>query len=231
MRYGLHTCSFRPSLFSTRGAEYFIRRLPALLAYTIILLSCALRADIIWLANGKAVEGSATLVDDKIRVIERDGKGEFELSTAAVVRVDVGIWLEDLDPAARSRTQRAMATPTIAAPAPTLPGSDTVRRHTGIRLRSLWPEKGRKMDVRAYTMITGMIGFVFFSLLSTVCFVIVVIAAFRHHVVAGLLVLFVPLAVFVYLFTYYTGRKGRMFLYLISPMLWSVIWILMMLKK
>lgn len=188
----------------------------------VALLAAVARGDIIWLANGKALEGTAEQVGDKIRVIERDGKGEYELSTAIVVRVDQGIWLEDLEPGARAQAQRAMQVPTIAEPAKALPGEDALRRR-GISWRKLMQGSGQQKSQKMYSVLVGCIGMVFFMILSLVAFIITVIDAFRRHMVAGLVVLFVPLAVFVYVVKCYSGQKGRMILALLSPVLWGVV--------
>jgi len=198
-------------------------------AWLAVMMAVGCRGDIIWLVNGKALEGSAELVGGKVRVVERDGKGEYELSTAMVARVDVGIWLEDLEPAARAEAQRALQVPTVAEPARALPGEEALRRR-GLSWRKLLcdTDTNKKNNLQKYTVIVGMVGCVFFVILSLVAFIITLIDAFRKHVVAGLVVLLVPLAVLVYASVYYSGRKGRMFMALISPVIWLVVvWLML----
>jgi len=198
-------------------------------AWLAVMMAVGCCGDIIWLVNGKALEGSAELVGDKVRVVERDGKGEYELSTAIVARVDVGMWLEDLEPAARAEAQRAMRVPTVAGPARALPGEDVLRRR-GIRVRDigwLWGSDAKNKQ-QVYTLWVGLIGCLFFCGVSIGAFIVTLIHAFKKHIAAGLVVLFVPLAVLVYVCFYYTGRRVRMLLALVSPVAWLVVvWLML----
>ncbi|MCX7846768.1 MAG: hypothetical protein N2595_01875 [bacterium] len=187
----------------------------------LLLFSTLARADIVWLTTGKALEGIAEPVDGKIRVLERDGKGEYELSTALVVRVDQGVWLEDLDPDARTQVQRAMHVPSVAEPTPALPGEQLF--HSAAQIwRRLLGSPTKPIHIK-YTLIVALIGLAFFTLLSLACFIKVLLAAFRHHLIAGLALLLVPPAVLVYTLFFYPGNRKKLLLALLSPFLWCII--------
>lgn len=186
----------------------------------VFIFAASPRADIIWLTTGKALEGTAKQVDGKLRITERNGNGEFELSTALVVRVDQGIWLEDLKRSERAHVEQALTVSTISEPSRTAAAAQALRKPVAWWRRLVG--SGPDSRQRAYTLCVAIIGWAFFSLLSLTTFISVVITAFRQRLIIGLIALLPPLTL-IYVLAFYTNRRLRTMIALLSPVLWSLI--------
>ena len=194
-----------------------------------LLAFCILNAmgDIIWFNDGAYEEGRVEVLDDKVRVYEREGTGMYEIQSNLVNRIDYNTWKEDLAPGVRKKARVTIMTNVIVA------GQDTA-----ITVTTRWDQTAMDTQVQKYTRnlnfsvnnkkgIVTLIGVVIFFILmltALVCEIIILVDAFKKSLWWGLACLFVPFVFLYYLIFEYTGNKLRMFMLIVSPVIFIVLW-------
>ncbi len=192
-----------------------------------IVVGCAaLHADVVVFNDGHYDEGYVTPVGERIIVRSRDGRSEYRIGTSLVERIHVNRWYADLE----AEEKAAMTVFEQAAPPPrgpvsaARPGAAAVRQGRVQLQRLLWrvgfgAQADGLQQARALAMVVGML---IAMLVMSASMVFLIIDAFKHSSAWGLLCLLCPPAQLVYLFTVYTGSKGRVLLGLLAPLWWAL---------
>ncbi|NLF38662.1 hypothetical protein GX586_04410 [bacterium] len=200
---------------------------PFALSCALALAAAGAAADVIFLRNGDIVEGFATNAGDRLIVRERREIGEFALSTELVERIAYGVWIENVftgkfDASAidTSAIDAPMAPQTEPDATPLVSHAQQVRKPAMPKSVSRLLTGGKRGAT--VTILVLAAGFVFFSLVSAVCYIVVLVDAFKTGILWGLLCLFIMPAVYVYVAACYHGARAKVFFGLISPLLWAL---------
>jgi len=182
--------------------------------------------DLIYFDNGDIDEGFATSNGAIMTITTEDKKGEYGVSTNRVLRVEFGLWFKDLN---ESERRIAEASKNMAVVKKTLSTIEEVHQtvvpQVQRELRNLNKKFSFIPDSKGSKTMMIMNIFLIFVLIvliivSVVCNIVVLVDAFRYSIVWGILSLFVPLVLFIYFITRYTGNKGKTFFWMISPIIW-----------
>ena len=189
-------------------------------------------ADLIYFDNGDIDEGFATADGVIMTITSKDKKGEYGVSTNRVLRVKVGLWFEDLNEAERDVAESSKNMESVekilnpieyvkrAVPAQLQTHSTKLNKITGFL-----PDSKDSMVL----LVSNLFLFLVFTILiivSAVCNIIVLIDAFKNSIVWGILSLFVPIVLLIYLLTAYRGNKGKIFFWMLSPIIWFALMLL-----
>ena len=183
-------------------------------------------ADLIYFDNGDIDEGFATTNGAIMTITSEDKKGEYGVSTNRVLRVEFGLWFKDLNDAERSIAE---ASKNMEVVKKTLGTIDEVR-HTVVpkvqrelgnlnKKFSLIPDSNGSKAMMGINVFLFAV-FIVLVIVSVVCNIVVLIDAFKNSIVWGILSLFIPIVLFIYFLTRYTGNKGKTFFWMISPIIW-----------
>jgi hypothetical protein len=192
---------------------------------TGIVVSCAmLHADVVVFKDGHYDEGYVTSAGERIRVRSRDGRSEYQISTSHVERIHANQWYANLE--AEEKASMTVTEPVVPSePASVASPIAMYMRMGRMQLqRQLWrlglrADAGGLQQVAALAIAAGML---LTFVIMCVCAVFLIIDAFKRSTAWGLACLLCPPAQLVYLFTVYTGSKGRMLLGLLAPFWWAL---------
>ncbi len=183
-------------------------------------------ADLIYFDNGDVDEGYATAEGAIMTITSKDKKGEYGVSTNRVLRVETGLWFKDLNKIERNIAEASKNMETVKK---TLSTIGEVHQTVVPQVQRELEKLNKKFSFlpssngsKAMRISNYFLFFVFFTLVivSAVCNIIVLIDAFKNSIVWGILSLFVPIVLFIYLLTGYRGNKGKTFFWIISPLIW-----------
>jgi hypothetical protein len=196
----------------------------------IILMSQAVCADVIFFKNGKMEQGYVEVKGNKYCVRDRVGGGEVEFYTGIVKKIEYGIWFEDLDTKIRSQAMTSIITnePSAEDAVSTVVTTDWsfVETQPGeVDFETLMKDVNQ---TAIWMWLLGLALFAILMVVSFVCWIIVLVDAFKSSIWWGLGSVFIPIIFLIYLIIEYTGNKGRMFLLVYGPYIFIVLWWWMM---
>ncbi len=145
------------------------------------------------------------------------------MSTNKIEAIEYGAWIDD-----KGQDIKAIAEDSKGY---TAPGSKAINKISstkvkGISLKSAFGSLG---TARGISMIIFVIGTFACFIVAFVGNIIILVDAFKKSLAWGFLCIFVPLILFIYLLTNYTGNKGRMFFWVyLFPLIWVLAGILLM---
>jgi len=190
----------------------------------LLVISClfvnSLLADVIYFSNGDIDEGHVKSNGDRFIISTKDMTGSYGIQTNKVLFIKYGEWLENLDEATQKVAENTKKTKSITSGKV----EDTI-----IEIEGKLPKQiSKSIDISKLKVGNPMIWvmgslLVVFIILSTVCIIFLLIDAFKYSLAWGLCSLFIPFVIWIYLFTNYSGNKGKMFLGIISPFLWIIL--------
>lgn len=202
----------------------------SLAAGVIILMSQTIWADVIFFKNGKMEQGYVEVTGNKYRVKDRVGGGEVEFYTGIVKKIEYGMWFEDLDPKVRSQAVTSIITnePAAGDTMPTVVTADWALVETPPDHLDFDTIMEDVNPTALWLWGSGLLLFFILWVVSFVCWILVLVDAFKSSIWWGLGSLFIYLVFLIYLIFEYSGRKGRMFLLVHSPYIFIVLWWWMM---
>ncbi len=187
-------------------------------------------ADVIMFSDGAFDEGYVRCTGAFITVIGRDGKSEYSVSTALVAQIEYDRWYSELDAQARASTKGGPITTVNTQNYLMATTSEAVQRQLHKQRSALtWMSTFMKKDgpcpsarstVQALSTLVIFLGFIVCGLITFIASIFLIIDAFKHSVLWGLLCLLCGVALFIYLFAEYEGRRGRMYFFLTAPLWW-----------
>ena len=187
--------------------------------FYILLFANFIFADVIYFSNGDIDEGHVKLQGKNIMVTTKNKKGSYGIPTNSIKRIEKGIWLDDLDLSVRKVAENTRITkPIIADKA--IRTINTVNNVLQKKFSFLSYKQSEKIPMQV--IIICSICFILI-IVSFVCRIVLWVDAFQFSIAWGLCSLFIPFVIWIYLFTNYTGNKGKMFLWLLSPILWLIL--------
>ncbi|RLD11444.1 MAG: hypothetical protein DRI44_03595 [Chlamydiae bacterium] len=188
----------------------------------ILVIFClfvnSLFADVIYFSNGDIDEGHVKSNGDRFIISTKDMTGSYGIQTNKVMLVKYGEWLENLDEATQRVAENTKKTKALF-------GGNKAQKAIN-KITGILPDKvptcifGKSMS--AQVIIIGSI-FIFLSFVSLIYSIILLVDAFKCSLAWGLCSLFIPFVIWFYLFTNYTGSRGKMFFWLISPVVWGTL--------
>lgn len=192
----------------------------------LFLIANLIFADLIYFDNGDIDEGFA-IADGVIMTIRsKDKKGEYGVSTNRVLRVKVGLWFEDLNEAERDVAESSKKMESVEKTLDpieyvkhTVPAQLQIHSTKLNKITGLLPNSTGSMILLVSNLFLFLV-FVTLVIVSGICNIIVLIDAFKNSILWGILSLFVPIVLFIYLLTGYRGNKGKTFFWIISPLIW-----------
>ena len=212
-------------------------------AALLFLIANLSLADLIYFANGDIDEGFAITNGAILTVKSNDKKGKYGVPTNCVLYVKYGMWFEDLNEAERivAESSGNMAgvekSLTSIERMQQMNPVDMLQEQSNECIDSLPSGLRNALDnVRGGNVSTAemisrvalLIVALILYIVSIVCSIIILIDAFKTSVIWGLLCIFVPFAFPIYFFVKYTGKKFKMFFWIvIAPILWMAIMFLM----
>ena len=190
------------------------RRARAVVA--VLALSTPVVADVLWLDNGKKLEGTIEEYTDVVEIRERNGPGLYGVASAKVVRVEYGVWLSDVDQSTN---------PVMYANGEQATGSDVEVLYepqgSGVTADLMTSELAERAQQVPHVIVVIIgLGLVVWLLISLIATIVLLVDAFKHNVLWGVLCFIFNPLLWIHLFVNYKGRKFIMFLLLISPLLW-----------
>jgi len=198
----------------------------------LFLIANFIFADVIYFDNGDIDEGFATADGVIMTITSKDKKGEYGVSTNRVIRVKVGLWFEDLNEAERDIAEASKNMEKVEkilnpieyvkhnVPAQLQTQSAKLNKITGFL-----PNNKDSMVLMVSNLFLILV-FTILVIVSTVCNIIVLVDAFKNSIVWGILSLFIPIVLLVYLLTAYRGNKGKIFFWMLSPIIWFALMLL-----
>ncbi|MCK5851664.1 hypothetical protein KAH27_01435 [bacterium] len=199
-----------------------------------IIISCAflflianlILADLIYFDNGDIDEGFATPDGVIMTIRSKDKKGEYGVSTNRVLRVKVGLWFEDLNEAERDvaeSSKKMESVEKILDPIEyvkhTIPAQLQIHSTKLNKITGLLPNN-KDSTLMRFSSVFLLLMFIILIIVSAVCNIIVLVDAFKNSIAWGILSLLVPIVLLVYLLTAYRGNKGKIFFWMLSPIIW-----------
>ncbi len=183
----------------------------------------SLFADVIYFSNGDIDEGHVTITGNRVVIATRDKKGSYGVSSDSIEKIDYGMWIEDLDISARLIAKNTKKTKALSGANKT---QKTINKITGILPDKVpvptVPTCKFDKSMSAQVIIVGSM-FIILSLVSFIYSIILLVDAFKCSIAWGLCSLFIPFVIWIYLFTNYSGNRGKMFFWLISPLIWGIL--------
>jgi hypothetical protein len=183
----------------------------------------SLLADVIYFSNGDIDEGHVTITGNRVVIVTRDKKGSYGVSSDSVKKIDYGSWVEDLDISARIIAENTKKTKALSKANKT---QQTINKITGVLPDKVpiptVPTCKFDKSMSAQVIIVGSM-FIILSFISLIYSIILLVDAFKCSIAWGLCSLFIPFVIWIYLFTNYTGSRGKMFFWLISPLIWGIL--------
>lgn len=202
---------------------------------TAILLFSSLftHADIIVFTDGGREEGYISNEGAHIRVRMRGKQGEYTVPTQRVAEIRYDVWLDDDTKDATPVSKKFTDTTVDASP----PVAQTKTLNPEMAEEKLSPDnaedklkefinKTSKLNLSIIAL--WVLGAIIFPIIAFIAWIILLAHAFRTSALWGLLVLFVPFALYFFLFLEYEGSKWKMFWLLHAPLFWSIFGILIL---
>ena len=187
--------------------------------FYILLFANFIFADVIYFSNGDIDEGHVTLQGENIRVITKDKKGSYGFPTNSIKRIEKDKWLDDLDLSVRKAAEESkIAKPIVANK--TTHRINTVNQILPKEFSLPTYKPNNKISIQVIIIV--IISFILF-IVSFICRIVLLVDAFKFSIAWGLCSLLIPFVIWIYLFTNYTGNKGKMLLWLLSPFLWLIL--------
>jgi hypothetical protein len=234
--HGSHIEAAAPAFTAAaRGATGAGTRLLRRAVLVLLWFALCAGADVIVFRDGKCDEGYISLTGGFVTVRGRDGRSEYTISTSVVARIEFDRWFRDLGEQAR----RASA----GAPITVATTQSVVSVATGAVLRQLQLERVNLRWLRSFMTKDGarailhsspetlsnlalIVGMLLAFLTAVIATIYLIIDAFKHSILWGVLCFFCNIALLIYLFTQYQGPRARMFLYLTAPVWWALLTVL-----
>jgi len=187
--------------------------------FAILFLVNLSLADVIYFANGDIDEGHVNVEDDMLIIAKKDKTGKYGVPTNSIKRVEYGIWKEDLDPTLRKVVESTKKVKPISVKGT----QHTINRVThalpkNVPMTSYELNQSTKVQTIIFISV-----FILLSIISFVCTIVLLVDAFKCSIAWGLCSLFIPIVIWIYLFTNYSGSKGKMFLWLMAPIMWAIL--------
>jgi len=194
-----------------------IKKLSILLS---VLLINSLFADVIYFSNGDIDEGYARNSGDRFIISTKDMTGSYGVQTNRVMCIKYGKWIENLDEATQKVAKNTKQIKSITVIETEEPMGGIEGELPKQVLKSINVSKLKNGKLMFWIM---GVSFVIFTILSLICSIFLLIDAFKCSLAWGLCSLLIPFVAWVYLFKNYSGNKGKIFLGIISPLLWIII--------
>ena len=211
--------------YSNQIIKHFIMKFNILTVFLIVVFSVS--ADVIYFNNGDIEEGYAKVNEDRIKILSRDELNKYELSTNLIKAIEYGVWIEDMGKEVQVIAERsANQVANSKNPLNNIP----LNKISNIKINGVSFQKALTNIATPKGMSIGLIfvGFIICFIVSLVGNIILLVDAFKNNILWGIFGILFPIVLLIYLFSNYSGNKGKMLFWVyILPFLWLIATILL----
>ena len=201
-------------------------KLNILIVFFMVVFSVS--ADVIYFNNGDIDEGYAKVNGSRVKIQNRDELSAYELSTNLIKAIEYGVWIEDMGKtvqriAANSGNQVANSKNPLKNISLNKISNTKIK---GVSFKKFFNNLATPRGILVAIIIIGVFACCIISFVGNI---ILLVDAFKNNILWGIFGLLFPIVLLIYLFSNYSGNRGKMFFWIyIFPFLWLIATILFM---